>query len=47
VAEDMGVVKQWWHNRLLKVFLAFILPSVGSVIGTYVGGYEVISKLFN
>jgi pheromone shutdown protein TraB len=46
VAEDMGHVKRWWSNRLLKVFLAFLLPGFGSMIGTYVGGYEIIKNLF-
>ena len=31
---------------LLRVFLAFVLPSLGSVIGTWVGGYEIVSNLF-
>jgi pheromone shutdown-related protein TraB len=46
VLEDMATVRGWWRNRLLKVFLAFLLPSLGSMIGTYLGGYEIISNLF-
>lgn len=42
---DMATVRGWWHNNLLKVFLAFLLPSIGSLIGTWVGGYEIISNL--
>jgi len=42
---DMATIRGWWHNNLLKVFLAFILPGIGSMIGTWVGGYEIISKL--
>lgn len=42
---DMATVRGWWHNNLLKVFLAFILPSIGSMIGTWLGGYEIISNL--
>jgi len=44
--EDMASLKGWWHNNLLKVFLAFVLPSIGSMIGTWIGGYEIISNLF-
>ncbi len=46
VLEDMGTFGGWWRNRLLRVFLAFLLPGFGSMIGTYVGGYEIISNLF-
>jgi pheromone shutdown protein TraB len=42
---DMATLRGWWHNNLLKVFLAFLLPSIGSMIGTWVGGYEIISNL--
>lgn len=46
VLEDMATLSGWWRNKLLKVFLAFLLPSFGSMIGTYLGGYEIISNLF-
>jgi pheromone shutdown protein TraB len=42
----MSTARGWWKNRLLRVFLAFILPGVGSMIGTWIGGYEIISNLF-
>lgn len=43
---DMSSMAGWWKNRLLKVFLAFILPGIGSMIGTWIGGYEIIKNLF-
>lgn len=46
VTEDASSMRMWWSNRLLRVLLAFVLPSLGSVIGTYLGGYEIISNLF-
>ncbi len=46
VAEDAAHPSAWWRNRLLKVFLAFLLPSLGSVLGTFVGGYKILSNLF-
>ncbi len=46
VAEDIAIPKQWWHSRLLRVFLAFLLPTIGSIIGTYVGGAKIVSNLF-
>lgn len=47
VSEDAGMFKRWWQNKLLRVFLVFIFSGLGSAIGTYVGGYEIISNLFN
>ncbi len=44
--KDMATIKGWWKNRLLKVFLAFLLPGIGSMIGTWLGGYRIISNLF-
>jgi len=46
VTEDAGQWRMWWSNRLLRVFLAFLLPTLGSVIGTYIGGFEIFSNLF-
>ena len=46
VAEDIAVPMRWWSSRLLKVFLAFILPTIGSIIGTWVGGTKIVSSLF-
>jgi pheromone shutdown protein TraB len=46
VADDVRSVRQWWRNRLLRIFLAFMLPSLGSLIGTWIGGYKILSNLF-
>ncbi len=46
VAEDIVIPRRWWQNRLLRVFLAFVLPTIGSVIGTWVGGTRIVSNLF-
>jgi len=43
--DDIATFKGWWKNRLLRVFLVFLLTGVGSAIGTWVGGYEIISNL--
>ncbi len=47
VSEDAGKAGMWWKNKLLRVFLVFILTSLGSLIGTYVGAYEIITNLFS
>ncbi len=46
VTDDIGVFRRWWKSRLLRIFLAFLLPTLGSVIGTWVGGTKIVSTLF-
>jgi pheromone shutdown-related protein TraB len=46
VADDIRSPKQWWQNKLLRVFLAFLLPSLGTMIGVWFGGYKIVSNLF-
>ncbi len=43
--DDIGTFKGWWKNRLLRVFLVFLLTGFGSAIGTWVGGYEIVKNL--
>jgi pheromone shutdown-related protein TraB len=45
VGDDMGTAKGWWRNKLLRLFLVFLFTGLGSSIGTYVGGYEIIKNL--
>ncbi len=44
--DDMGTFTGWWRNKVLRVLLAFILPGLGSAIGTWVGGYQIFSNVF-
>ncbi|MFA6283699.1 MAG: TraB/GumN family protein [Desulfurivibrionaceae bacterium] len=46
VLQDMASIRGWWRNRLLRLFLAFMLPSIGAVAGMWVGGSKIISNLF-
>lgn len=46
VAEDIAIPRKWWKSRLLRVFLAFLFPTIGSLIGTWVGGTRIVSNLF-
>ncbi len=43
--EDISSFTGWWKNRLLRVFLVFILTGLGSAIGTWVGGYKIFKNL--
>lgn len=44
--DDMATFAGWWKNKLLRVFLAFLLPGFGSMIGTWIGGARIVSNLF-
>jgi pheromone shutdown-related protein TraB len=46
LADDLQQPKRWWQNRVLRIFLTFLLPSLGSAIGAWIGGYEILSNLF-
>ena len=46
VMSDFNHFTKWWKNKLLKVFLVFILTSLGSVLGTYVGFFEIVRNVF-
>jgi len=43
--DDVSSLKGWYKNRILRVLLVFILSSIGSVIGTFAGGGNMI-KIF-
>ena len=45
LSTDAGSLKGFYKNRVLKVLMVFILSSLGSSIGTFVSGADIISKL--
>lgn len=45
VMGDIRTPRAWWSNRLLRIFLVFFLTNLGSAIGTFVGGAEILSNL--
>ena len=45
LSTDAGSLKGFYKNRVLKVLLVFILSSLGSSVGTFVSGADIISKL--
>ena len=47
VSTDISTVRGWWQNRLLRIFLVFIMTGLGSSIGTWVGGYRIFTSLFS
>ena len=45
VLGDISKIRKWWGNKLLRVFLAFVLPTFGGMIGVWIGGVEILSNL--
>ncbi|MBV5317357.1 MAG: TraB/GumN family protein [Desulfobulbaceae bacterium] len=46
-SKDIGTFKGWWKNKLLRIFLVFLLTTFGSSLGTWIGGYRIVSTLFS
>lgn len=43
--DDVNSIKGFYKNRILKVLLVFILSSLGSAIGTFAGGADVLTNI--
>ncbi|WP_295452577.1 TraB/GumN family protein [uncultured Thiodictyon sp.] len=43
---DVATLGGWWRNRVARVFLVFLLSSLGAAIGTWVGGARIAGRLF-
>jgi pheromone shutdown protein TraB len=43
--EDSGSLKGFYKNRVLRSLWVFLLTSLGSVIGTFVGGTDLAQGL--
>jgi pheromone shutdown-related protein TraB len=43
--EDVSHLGGWWRNRVARVFIVFMLSSLGAAIGTYLGGFTIADRL--
>ena len=43
---DTTSPRGWWHNRVSRVLLVFLLTTLGSAMGTYIGGARIFGHLF-
>ena len=43
--QDIGVFSGWWKNKLLRIFLVFFLTTFGSALGTWLGGYRILTNV--
>ncbi len=44
--KDVTALKGWWHNRVSRVLLVFLFTTLGSAMGTYIGGARIFGRLF-
>jgi pheromone shutdown-related protein TraB len=42
---DVTRLKGWWHNRVARILLVFLLSTIGSAAGTYIAGFRIIEQL--
>lgn len=43
---EITALRGWWHNRVARTLLVFLLSSLGSAVGTYVAGFRIAERLF-
>jgi pheromone shutdown-related protein TraB len=43
--EDVSTLRGWWRNRVARVFVVFLLSSLGAATGTYLGGFHIAGRL--
>lgn len=46
-SQDISTFRGWWRNKLLRIFLVFVLTTFGSSLGTWIGGYRIFNTLLN
>ena len=42
--DDVSSLKGFYKNRILRILLIFILSSLGSMLGTFIGGADIIGQ---
>lgn len=46
LSEDVFTVKGFWRNKVTRVLLVIVLTNLGSSLGTFIGGADVIRVFF-
>jgi pheromone shutdown-related protein TraB len=45
VGDDLSRAPAWWRNRLLRIFLVFVLTSLGGMLGTAAATAKILTNL--
>ncbi|WAA13340.1 TraB/GumN family protein [Fervidibacillus halotolerans] len=46
MSEDVTTVKGFWKNKVTRILLIIILANIGSSLGTFIGGADVVRLFF-
>lgn len=46
LTEDVFSVKGFWSNKVTRVLLVIVFANLGSSLGTFIGGADVIRLFF-
>ncbi len=46
LSEDVFTIKGFWHNKVTRVLLVIVLTNIGSSLGAFIGGADVIRVFF-
>jgi pheromone shutdown protein TraB len=45
VSADALAFTRWWRNRLLRILLVFVLTTLGSALGAWLGGAKLLARV--
>lgn len=45
VGDDLALPARWWKSRLMRIFLVFVTTTIGSILGSWIGGLSVFHNL--
>ena len=45
--KDLGSIKGLWKNKVTKVLMVVVFANLGSVLGTWLGGLNIIGIFIN
>ncbi len=43
--DDVTQASGWWKNRVSRVLLVFVFSNIGSILGTWIGGFRIFGAL--
>ncbi|SET18216.1 pheromone shutdown-related protein TraB [Salinibacillus kushneri] len=46
LTEDVFHIKGFWHNKVTRILLVVVLANIGSSLGTFIGGADVVRLFF-
>ncbi|TYO94446.1 TraB/GumN family protein [Desulfallas thermosapovorans] len=47
ISEDIFSFKGFWRNKVTRILLVVVLANIGSSLGTYIGGAEILRRFFH